>query len=145
MFTGIINVNVWNFYLPFFPTFSSYFWTLNFCLSKKQYKVLLEYLGKFWSTDVANRLAIIAWRGFYVNHNSYGLRAAYSPRVDPLSTWLWKKRGSEVQKVASMRLKIGQRVGIGLAVIATRASNACQNSYGFGAIWSQIFFRRKIY
>ena len=48
------------------------------------------------------------------------------------------KSGSEKsevnQKVTSNQLKIGQRVGIGLAVIAIRASNACQNSYGFGAI-----------
>ena len=35
---------------------------------------------------------------------------------------------------ASMGLKIGQRVGIGYAVIATQVSNACQNSYGFRAI-----------
>ena len=110
MFTGIINV--WNFHLPFFPTFSSYFYTLNFCLSKKQYKVLLEYLGKFWSTDVANRLASIAWRGFDVNDNSYGFRAAYSPCVDPLSTWLWK-RGSEVKKVLQIYWKSGSKKLIG--------------------------------
>ena len=63
-----------------------------------------------------------------------GLEQPISPVSTPFLPGCEKKRGSEVQKVASMSLKIGQRVGIGLAVIATRASNACQNSYGFGAI-----------
>ena len=59
----------------------------------------------------------------------------FSSFLESIESWSWKK-GEWWQKVASNQLKIGQRVGIGLAVIAIRASNACQNSYGFGAIWS---------
>ena len=44
--------------------------------------------------------------------------------------------GGLSNKVASNRLKIGQRVVCGEAVIATRVFCAWQNSYGFRAIWS---------
>ena len=43
--------------------------------------------------------------------------------------------GGGVSKiVASIRLKIGQRVAYRLAVIGTRGFCACQNCYGFRAI-----------
>ena len=66
-------------------------------------------------------------------------------RVDPLPSWLGRRRRRRSKKVASIWLKIAKQVAIGYAQIAMRRFRACQNSYGFRAIWSQIFFRTKIY
>ena len=51
--------------------------------------------------------------------------------------------GGLIQKVASMKLKIWQQVALQYAQIAMRGFRARQNSYGFTAIWSQIFFKEK--
>ena len=62
-----------------------------------------------------------------------GFGGAEPPQgVDPLPSWSWW--WAVDLKVAFMRLKIGQRVGIGFAQIATRDFCARQNSYGFRAI-----------
>ena len=57
-------------------------------------------------------------------------------RVDRLSSWLGRRRRVGRKKVTSIWLKIGQRIAYGQGVIATRGFRACQNSYGFRAIWS---------
>ena len=50
-------------------------------------------------------------------------------RVDPLSSWLWKK-GTWSEKVASNLLKIREQEAYRLTLIATRGFRARQNSYG---------------
>ena len=53
--------------------------------------------------------------------------------------------GEWSKKVSSNLLNFAKLVAYGYALIATRGFRACQNSYGFRAIWSEIFCRTKIY
>ena len=67
-----------------------------------------------------------------VNEQLFLQNELNTPRGDPLSSWLGRRRLNK--KVASNLLKIGHRVAYRLALIATRGFRARQNSYGFRAI-----------
>ena len=61
-----------------------------------------------------------------------GLGGAVAPQcVDPL---FYLVRAVGRKKVASIWLKIGQRIAYGKALIATRGLNSRRNSYRFRAI-----------
>ena len=56
-----------------------------------------------------------------------------------------KKKVKWIKIVASIRLKIGQRVAYRFTIFPFPQISCFQNSYGFRAIWSQIFSKGEIY